>query len=122
MAVFSSHRREEAAGNRPIAGDEHAVPVLVVLPAGSLQQEDVRGVQAAGGGGRQGGLQVAVALRSASLAGAARLVLIGCVLQVRFGVPVPVLQLRAGEEVQTRHLQGLPGGNHERLRSRSGID
>lgn len=36
--------------------------------------------------------------------------------QVRFRVPVQVLQLRSGEEVQARHLQGLPGGDHERLR------
>lgn len=50
--------RAKAAGHRPVPGDEHAVPLLVVLPARSLQQEDVRGVQAAGGGGRKGRIPV----------------------------------------------------------------
>ena len=58
LDTSSSNHRAEAPGNWPIAGDEHAVPVLVLLPEGPLQQEDVRGVQAAGGGGWKGGLQV----------------------------------------------------------------
>lgn len=52
--------RTEAAGNRPIAGNEHALPLLVVLPERSLQQEDVRGVQTVGAGGRERRLQVSV--------------------------------------------------------------
>lgn len=56
--LYSTNHRAQAVGHRPIPGDEHAIPFLVVLPEGSLQQEDVRGVQAAGGGGWQGGIQV----------------------------------------------------------------
>lgn len=50
--------RAKEAGNRPIAGDEHALPLLVVFPAGSLQQEDVRRVQTAGGRRRERRIQV----------------------------------------------------------------
>lgn len=50
--------REEAVGHRSVAGDEHSIQVLVLLPEGQLQQEDVRGVQTAGAGRRQRKLQV----------------------------------------------------------------
>ncbi len=53
-----TNHRAEAAGNWPIAGNEHTLPLLVIFPARSLQQEDVRGVQAAGGGGRERRIQV----------------------------------------------------------------
>lgn len=58
LSPLSTNHRAEAAGNRPIPGDEHTVPLLVVFPARSLQQEDVRGVQTAGGRGREGRIQV----------------------------------------------------------------
>lgn len=44
--------REETVGDRPVSGDEHSVQVLVLLPEGQLQQEDVRGVQTVRGGRR----------------------------------------------------------------------
>lgn len=138
-----SNHRAEAAGNRPIPGDEHTVPLLVVFPARSLQQEDVRGVQTAGGRGREGRIQVrtcdgswlhshmlvcisasfnsishlSILFSGAQFALIVYLNIFVCVSQVWFRVPVQVLQLRSGEEVQARHLQGLPGGDHERLRS-----
>lgn len=33
--------REETVGNRPVAGDEYSIQVLVLFPEGQLQQEDV---------------------------------------------------------------------------------
>lgn len=36
-------------------------------------------------------------------------------LQVWFGVPFPILQLRSREEVPAGHIQGFPGGDHEGL-------
>lgn len=56
--LHPTNHRTQAVGHWPIPGDEHTVPFLVVLPEGSLQQEDVRGVQTSGGGGQQGGIQV----------------------------------------------------------------
>lgn len=50
--------REETVGHRPVSGDEHPVQVLVLLPQGQLQQEDVRGVQTVRRGGRQRKQQV----------------------------------------------------------------
>lgn len=50
--------REETVGNRPVSGDEHSVQVLVFLPEGQLQQEDVRGVQTVFAGRRQRKQQV----------------------------------------------------------------
>lgn len=50
--------REETVGHRPVSGDEHTVQVLVFLPEGQLQQEDVRGVQTVRGGRRQRKQQV----------------------------------------------------------------
>lgn len=37
--------RAKTVGDRAISGDEHSVQVLVLLPQGQLQQEDVWGVQ-----------------------------------------------------------------------------
>ena len=45
--------RAEAVGNRSLAGDEHAIQVLVLLPPGELQPQDVRGIQGPGLGGRR---------------------------------------------------------------------
>lgn len=50
--------REETVGDWPISGDEHSVQVLVLLPEGQFQQEDVRGVQTVRPGGRQRKQQV----------------------------------------------------------------
>ncbi len=50
--------REETVGDRPVPGDEHSVQVLVLLPEGQLQQEDVRGVQTVCAGGCQRKQQV----------------------------------------------------------------
>lgn len=50
--------REETVGRRPVSGDEHPLQVLVFLPEGQLQQEDVRGVQTVRAGGRQRKQQV----------------------------------------------------------------
>lgn len=61
MCIFLTEvlcSREEAVRHRPVPGDEHPLPVLVVLPEGQLQQEDVRGVQTVRRGGRQGKQQV----------------------------------------------------------------
>ena len=44
--------RTETFGHRALAGDEHALQVLVLLPQRELQQEDVRRVQGVGVGGR----------------------------------------------------------------------
>ena len=41
--------------------------------------------------------------------------------QIRFGMLVPLLQLRPGEEVQARDLQGLPDRDVEGLRDRSAL-
>jgi len=43
--------RSEKDGEWSVTGDEHTVPVLVVLPAPALQQEDVHRVQDHGCGG-----------------------------------------------------------------------
>lgn len=58
ISLLSTNHRAEAAGNRPITGDEHTFPLLVIFPARSLQQEDVRGVQTAGRRGRERRIQV----------------------------------------------------------------
>lgn len=58
ISLLLTNHREKAAGNRPITGDEHTLPLLVIFPARSLQQEDVRGVQTAGGRGRERRIQV----------------------------------------------------------------
>lgn len=50
--------REETVGCRPVSGDEHSLQVLVFLPEGQLQQEDVRGVQTVRAGRRQRKQQV----------------------------------------------------------------
>lgn len=41
VIIPSSQNRAETAGHWSVPGDEHAVPVLVLLPPRSLQQEDV---------------------------------------------------------------------------------
>ena len=51
-------KRSQEQGGRPLPGDEHPLPLLVVLPQGELQQEDVRGVQGARSGRRLRGIQV----------------------------------------------------------------
>lgn len=58
MWFYGFPHREETAGDWPVAGDEHSVQVLVLLPQGQLQPEDVRGVQTVLSGGRQRQLQV----------------------------------------------------------------
>lgn len=50
--------REETVGHRSVSGDEHHVQVLVFLPEGQFQQEDVRGVQTVRAGRRQRKQQV----------------------------------------------------------------
>lgn len=52
--------RAQTVGRGSVSGDEHPVQVLVLLPEGQLQQEDVRGVQAVFGGRRQRKQQVGV--------------------------------------------------------------
>lgn len=52
--------RAQTVGSGSVSGDEHPVPVLVLLPEGQLQQEDVRGVQAVFGWRRQRKQQVCV--------------------------------------------------------------
>lgn len=83
--------REEEAGHWPQSGDEHLVQVLVLLPQGEFQQEDVCRVQ--------------------------KLCMGGCCqwIQVWVGVPVQVLQLWTGEEVQARSVQRLPDRDNEGL-------
>lgn len=58
MSLSLSVARAQACGRGPVPGDEHPVPVLVLLPEGQLQQEDVRGVQAVFTGRRQRKQQV----------------------------------------------------------------
>lgn len=55
--------REETVGDRPVPGDEHPVQVLVLLPEGQLQQEDVWGVQTVRAGRRQRKQQVRTDMR-----------------------------------------------------------
>lgn len=52
--------RAQTVGGGSVSGDEHPVQVLVLLPEGQLQQEDVRGVQAVFAGRRQRKQQVCV--------------------------------------------------------------
>ena len=65
----SSPIRAETLGHWPVSGDEHSLPLLVLLPPRSLQQKDVWGVQAAGSGGCQRRLQVS-GIEVKALAGA----------------------------------------------------
>lgn len=50
--------REETVGCRSVSGDKHTLQVLVILPEGQFQQEDVRGVQTVRAGRRQRKQQV----------------------------------------------------------------
>ncbi len=61
ISRLSTNHRAEAAWNWPVTGDEHTLPLLVIFPTRSLQQEDVRGVQTAGGRGRERRIQVRAA-------------------------------------------------------------
>lgn len=58
LSTLTLNRRAKTTRNRPVTGDEHTLPLLVVFPPWPLQQEDVRGVQAAGSWGRKRRLQV----------------------------------------------------------------
>lgn len=57
-SYLSSPIRAKTLGHWPVSGDEHSLPLLVLLPPRSLQQKDVRGIQAVGSGGCQRRLQV----------------------------------------------------------------
>lgn len=57
-SYLSSPIRAKTLGHWPVSGDEHSLPLLVLLPPRSLQQKDVWGIQAVGSGGCQRRLQV----------------------------------------------------------------
>lgn len=123
----SPRNRAETTGHWSVPGDEHALPILVLLPTRSLQQENVRGVQAAGCGGWKGGIQVGEEGQSGlswegsegkevwfvffvihsrtqvSCAPVSEHRMFSC-SQVRSGVPFQILQLWAGEEIPARHI------------------
>uniref|UniRef100_A0A8D8JVV5 (northern house mosquito) hypothetical protein n=1 Tax=Culex pipiens TaxID=7175 RepID=A0A8D8JVV5_CULPI len=84
-------------GLRSVPGDEHPVPVLVLLPARKLQQNHVPRVPP----GRDRRRRRRLPLRSR--------------------VSVPVLLVRPGEKVPTPAVRGLPAGNDPRLRKRSTV-
>lgn len=58
VTILLPSPRAQAPGRGAVAGDEHPVPLLVLLPAGALQPQDVRRVPQAGQRGRPRRLQV----------------------------------------------------------------
>ena len=60
LVSLSIVSRTQASGNRLLPRDEHAFPILVLLPPRKLQPKNVRGVQDAGPGGWRGRVQVRI--------------------------------------------------------------